>query len=331
MAHPMTEHPAADRGTSKAFCVEQARPLVGLSTWLADAYAVATGGQRQLFLVTPATTRITFPAETLLAGSPHRWAARAPGAERFFDGLSGEPLHWDGAVFVPADGVPPQAPTSAWPSGEGRLRLDISVLHRASDSLEIGSTVEDCASALLDSAAAGWGVAEPASQPWSLRELTRFCRDRAPQPSTLVVVAGTPPRRAVGLMSVSRVTTGVVERLQLALGSDSGADGPALDALAHALAARGARSMLAAWQPGRPDGTRGAEPTPPPTPLGMLVGAERVAVHGVEHAQAGAAGTATLLGPEHRPACWIRTDAPDADPFAQFRTVLQHFTADPTS
>ena len=35
----------------------------------------------------------------------------------------------------------------------------------------------------------GWGTAEPANQPWSAREVTEFCRERAPQPTALVVVA----------------------------------------------------------------------------------------------------------------------------------------------
>lgn len=149
MASPMSEHPGADRSTSKALCVEQARPVVGLSTWLTDAYSVTTAEQRQLFLVTPARTRITFPVETLLAGSPHRWVARAPWVENFFDGLSGESLRWDGAAFVPSGGVPTAEPVQAVPSGRGRLRLDICVLHPACEPLQVGGTVDDCAAALL--------------------------------------------------------------------------------------------------------------------------------------------------------------------------------------
>ncbi|MGH3993058.1 MAG: DUF6177 family protein [Pseudonocardiaceae bacterium] len=180
MAEPLTAHPAADRSTGKALCVEQGRPVVGLATWLADAYAVATQQERQLLLITPATTRITFPLETVLAGSPHRWAARA-GLNRFYDGLSGRPLRWDGETFAPiGEAAVQDVPAAQRGPDEGRLRLDISVLHRATESLEVGGTVEDCASTLLGTAPAGWGVAEPATQLWSLRELTRFCRDRPP-------------------------------------------------------------------------------------------------------------------------------------------------------
>lgn len=325
MVGPLTDHPAADRSTGTALCVEQGRSVVGLSSWLADACAIATQQERQLLLITPATTRITFPVEMLLAGSPHRWVTRAA-VDRFYDGMSGQPLRWDGETFVTAGEAAAQHPSAPQQGlNEGRLRLDISVLHRATDSLEVGGAVEDCASALLGTVPAGWGVAEPATQPWSPRELTRFCRERAPKPSTLVVVAGTPPRRAVGTLTISRVTTGVLERLRLTLGSASGVDSAALDALAAALASRGARSLIAAWQLGRPDGTRGAEPVPPPLPLGLLVGAEQVAVLGADHARSVPARLVSLLGPERRPACWVRTDSADADRFTQFRSVLQHF------
>ncbi|MGQ0777614.1 MAG: hypothetical protein ACT4NY_24920 [Pseudonocardiales bacterium] len=40
------------------------------------------------------------------------------------------------------------------------------------------------------------------------------------------------------------------------------------------------------------------------------------------------AGSASLLGSDRNPACWIRTDSPEANPFTQFRTVLQHFGSD---
>ena len=125
-----------------------------------------------------------FPVEILLAGSPHRWAARAA-VDRFYDGLTDQPLRWDGETFVVVGEVAVQhVPTPQRGLDEGRLRLDISVLHQATNSLEIGGTVVDCASALLGTNPTGWGVAEPATQPWSQRELTDSAaigrRSRAP-------------------------------------------------------------------------------------------------------------------------------------------------------
>lgn len=244
--------------------------------------------------------------------------------------MSGAALRWDGVTFLPATGTIASAPAPG-SSGTGRLRLDITVLHRASTSLEIGRTVEDCARTLLGADPAGWGVAEPVTQPWSMRELTRLCRERAPRPATLVAVAGSSPRQAVGLLGITRVDTGVLERLQLTMGSRSGVDGSALDALAEAVVRRDARSMLPAWQPGRGDGTRAAGPIAPPTPLGMLVGAAQVAVRGTAHAESVAAGSVTLLGSAERPACWVRTDAPGTDPFDELRIVLRHFRKGPPS
>lgn len=82
--------------------------------------------------------------------------------------------------------------------------------------------------------------------------------------------------RAVGLLTVRVTTAGVHERLRLAVGTDTGPDHAAVDALAAALAARGARSLTAVWQPGPADATRACGPAARSTPLGLLVDPERL-------------------------------------------------------
>jgi hypothetical protein len=187
----------------------------------------------------------------------------------FADGLTGAPVRWDGGAF--ADAGPAPAPAPAGPGGA--LRVDVSALHPADALTDVGGLAEAAAVVLVDGPPTGWGVAEPASQPWTRRDATRFCRDRAPRSSTLVVVAGL---RAVGLLTVRLTGAGVLERLRLAAGGEAAPDPAVLDALAAGLADRGARSLTAVWHPGPDDTTRAPGPAPRPVPLGLLVTGERL-------------------------------------------------------
>jgi hypothetical protein len=63
--------------------------------------------------------------------------------------------------------------------------------HPAAD-LELGGACAAVAEALTGGPPTGWGLHEPATQPWSTRELTRLARSRAPAPSSLTLVAGPP-------------------------------------------------------------------------------------------------------------------------------------------
>lgn len=260
----LTEHPAVDRATTRAWCIEQSRPVVGMGTLLTDALQTADG--RQVALVTPISTRITYPLEAALTGGPHRWVVRGT---PFVDGVTGAPVRWDGDAFV--DDGP--APDLLAPGRGGALRIDITAVHPAGELTEIGHLAEAACDVLLGRPPAGWGVAEPATQPWTRREPTRICRERAPRPTTLIVAAGP---RAVGLLTVRVTTAGVHERLRLAVGASAGPDHTVVDVLATALAARGARSLTAVWQPGPADATRAPGPAARSTPLGLLVDPEHL-------------------------------------------------------
>jgi hypothetical protein len=244
--------------------VERSRPVVGLDPLLTDVLETAAG--RQVALVTPPATRITVPLEAALARGPHRWVVRgAP----FTDGLTGAPVRWDGGAFADAGPAPAPVPVGAG----GALRIDVTALHPADALTDVGGLAEGATAVLLGGPPTGWGVAEPVSQPWTRRDATRFCRDRAPRSSTLVVVAGL---RAVGLLTVRLTAAGVHERLRLATGADRAPDRAGLDDLAAGLVAGGARSLTAVWHPGPADTTRAPGPAPRPVPLGMLVTADRL-------------------------------------------------------
>lgn len=327
MVEPLTGHPAADRVTPDALVVEQDRGLVPLSTWVADAAVVAAGAGRLLQILTPSDSRITYPLELMLAEGGAQWIVRN-GTDGFRDGFTGVPMGWTGTRFTPVDGPVPEVDTARDPAA-GSLEVQVSTLHPATQEreaaeLELGATAVAVTRALIGADPIGWGTAEPATQPWSSREVTAFCRDRAPAPTSLVVVAGGPARRAVGRLQVRRVTTGVLEEVRMA-GPAARAVGPdAIDRLAQEVAAT-ARSMLVAVHPLRVDGARAAEPSPPAVPYGLLVGASVVGERGVEHARSVASPVRLLAAGPGAPACWCRLDGGPGAPFEQLSAVVEHF------
>jgi hypothetical protein len=198
--------------------------------------------------------------------------------------------------------------------------VQISTLHPAGESVELGASTETAVRALTGRAPAGWGIAEPATQPWSPRELTAQCRERAPDPTQLVVVGA----GVIGQVHVERVGTGVLERVRLS-GPPAAAVGQgAVEELVAALAGT-ARSVIVAAQPGRWEGLRSNQPTPPALPYGILLGHSVVAERGIAHARAAPAAQVRLLGPGTRQACWCRLDGGGRAPYELLTAVLQHF------
>jgi hypothetical protein len=325
-SEPAESHPAIDVLTDQAAVVLQERSVVPLSSWLADAIVTATRTSRLVQLVTPATSRLTFPLAEAVRTVGGRWVVQDERRGDYYDGLRGERLAWNGSAFLPSYATP--APTLGGIDG-GTLRLRVTVAHPASEELQLGRLAELCFGILTGQPPQGWGVAEPAAQPWSRAEVTAYCRRRVPEPSTLVVVG----ERTVGVLRVSRRPAGVVERLVLAVGSS--AAGPDLDAvdrlageLSHSRAATVA-TMVASLLPGRSDTTVEPRFTGWPIPYGVLVGPEPVAEFGIEHALAAPALEVLLTGPENRPLCWSRLVGPETSagsaPSAVLTSVLRHF------
>lgn len=319
----MAGHPAADRSTAEALVVEQARSLVPLSTWVTDAAVSAATDHRLLQVLTPAASRISYPLELLFGDGGGQWIVR-DGADRFRDGFTGAPMGWTGARFAPIDGPVPD-PDTGRDLATGGIEVHLSTLHPANATLELGATTAAAMRALTGAAPLGWGTAEPAAQPWSQREVTALCRDRAPDPTALVVVGGEPGRRAVGRLRVSRVTTGVLEEVRLAGPVAAAVGQDAIEELVEEVAGT-TRTMLVAVHPTRTDGARPAEPSPPALPYGLLVGHPVVEQRGSDHARQAPASSVRVLGRRSgTPACWCRFDGgPDA-PYEQLAAVLEHF------
>ncbi|GDY33528.1 DUF6177 family protein [Gandjariella thermophila] len=318
MVEPMTWHPAADRVTAEAVIVEQDRSVVPLSTWLADAAVAAGRAERVLQVLTPAHSRITFPLELMLRDTGAEWVVR-DGPERFRDGLAGFVMRWNGARFVADVQAPTPDPVDP-PPGSGDLEVHITTLHPASESLELGAAAEAALRALTGDPPTGWGVAEPATQPWSAREITAYCRDGAPNPAQLVVVGS----GVVGQLAVERVDTGMLERVRLS-GPPAGAvSQDSVDALAAEIVGT-ARLMIVAAHPGRLHGLRANAPTLPALPYAILVGHGQVAERGADHAMRAPVERVRLLGTGPRQACWARLDGGPGSPYENLATVLNHF------
>jgi hypothetical protein len=332
--------PGADDVTPAAVIAEVDRPVAGLSRWIAGAHAAAVGTGRMLYVLTRDNTRITYPLELLLAVSgAARWIVRSAGGT-CTDGLSGQPVRWDGQRFTAAtepdtaihsagshDGDARPAMPPHQPYGHGSLRVDITGVHPAAGPVDIARTASAAAAALTGADPAGWGTGEPVTEPWSPPELTAFARTRSPRPTSVVITGGTQASPVAGVLEAEPEADGVHTRVRLAVGADRapGTEFPAsLDVLARALAEGGeAHAMLVAWQPGRADATRSAGRQPPSVPVALFAGHEIVAARGPDHARAAPAASAVIVGSGPRSACLCRFSA--ATPHQALIDVMNHF------
>jgi hypothetical protein len=289
---------------------------------MVDAALVATRGGRLLQIVTPADSRLTYPLELMLGEGGSQWIVRSGAG--FREGFTGAPMGWTGSRFSPVDGPIPE-PDHTRDPGLGSMEVQISTVHPAAAGLELGTSTVASTHAMTGTEPAGWGAAEPVTEPWSARDVTAFCRDRAPDPTSLVVVAGGRGSQVVGRLHVRRVTAGVLEEVRLAGPAASAVGQGAIEQLAADLAGT-ARSMIVSVHPIRADGTRPAEPSPPSVPFGMLVGHAVVAERGAEYACFAPASSVRMLrGRKGMPACWCRFDGGPDEPYLQLAAVLRHF------
>ncbi|WKX69383.1 DUF6177 family protein [Streptomyces sp. XD-27] len=214
-------------------------------------------------------------------------------------------------------------------TGERQLLLSLHTRHPADDQLVLAGALEEAYRTLTGAPPAGWGTAEPASLPWSRRQLTDVARDRAPDPTWTVVVGDPRSRPAIATLTVSRTTGGVEETLTLAVGYAPDEDLPLEDL--PALADRLVRehrlvSMLAQVRSGRRDLTAPAHFEPPPVPVGFALGPEDVHEIGPTHARRPPQSTQpTELGPAARPGLYYPLgDGTSGAAWAAFEQLVRH-------
>ncbi|MFF0342965.1 DUF6177 family protein [Kribbella sp. NPDC004875] len=317
MPNELIFSPGVDLITDRVAVVMQDRPVIGMSAWLSDALTSARVENRDVQLVTPKHSRLTWPVRSgLFRGALSRWVVTGDDGE-YYDGLNGIRLRWNGDQFLAAAPAVPDQPTSDMHPDYvveeelfGHLQFTVRVRHKPVDNLLLGEVADRLFTKTTGSGPAGWSTSEPVTQPWSREALTEYCRDRAPSP-TWLVVSGQPGAEfapAVGTLEVRRVKSGVDETLTLSV-AQSGMEFPNLnlvgewiDDIADHLELVSAM-VVGAF--GEADGTYRPRFVGMSCPIGMAAGNEAVQANTLDKMLSLKGGERALaIGPAHTPAIW---------------------------
>ncbi|GAA3478427.1 DUF6177 family protein [Streptomyces yanii] len=335
---PAAAQPAIDALTDKVAVVIQDRPVVAMTAWLSDAFRATANAELGLQIVTAPGVTLSPAVRGSLPGWPSRWVVQDE-RDGYYDGLSGAVLRWQNGLFAPveaADATPEDLRTPVAASfkevadtGERQLAVTFRTVHPADERLVLGGSIEAVWRELTGAPPAGWGTAEPANLPWSLRQLTDVAYDRAPQP-TWAVVVGSPDRPALATVRISRTTGGVEEDVTLALGYGPDEDMP-LDALPRAAEILATRhhlqSMLVQIRKARRDLAVPPRFEGPGVPLAFVLGAEEVReMPGDRARRTPLSEPPVQLGPKTRPALYypLPGDPSDLSGWQDFERLMRH-------
>ncbi|MFE5090025.1 DUF6177 family protein [Streptomyces sp. NPDC056638] len=335
---PAAAQPAVDALTDKVAVVIQDRPVIAMTAWLSDAFRAAANAELGLQIVTSPGATLSPAVRNSLSGWPSRWVVQDE-EDGYYDGLSGAVLRWQNGLFAPveaADPVPgdPRTPVAASyqevaNTGERQLAVSFRTVHPADDRLVLGGALESVWRELTGEAPAGWGTAEPANLPWSLRRLTDVAFERAPEP-TWIVVVGSPDRPGLATVRISRTTAGVEEDVTLAFGYGPDEE-PPLDALPRAAEVLATRhhlqSMLVQLRKARRDLAVPPRFEGPGVPLAFVLGAEEVReMPGDRARRTPLSEPPVRLGPRSRPALYypLPGDPSDLSGWQDFERLMRH-------
>ncbi|MFF3791133.1 DUF6177 family protein [Streptomyces sp. NPDC001981] len=335
---PAAAQPAIDALTDKVAVVIQDRPVVAMTAWLSDAFRATADAELGLQIVTSPGTTLSPAVRNSLTGWPSRWVVQDE-RDGYYDGLSGAVLRWQNGMFAPveaADATPddPRTPMAASfkefaDTGERQLAISFRTVHPADDRLVLGGALEAVWRELTGNPPAGWGTAEPANLPWSLRQLTDVAHDRSPAP-TWVVVVGSPDRPGLATVRISRTTGGVEEDVTLAFGYGAGEEPPvdALPRVAEILATRHhLQSMLIQIRKARRDLAVPPRFEGPGVPVAFVLGAEEVReMPGDRARRTPLSEPPVQLGPKTRPALYypLPGDPSDLSGWQDFERLMRH-------
>jgi Family of unknown function (DUF6177) len=317
MPNDLIFSPGVDLITDKVAVVMQDRPVIGMSAWLTDALTSAKMASRDVQLVTPMSSKLTWPVRsTLFRGTYSKWVVTGSDGE-YFDGLNGVRLKWNGDLFVARSAAKPGEQTSdlhpdyvVQEKPFGQLQFTVRVRHKPVKSLVLGGVAEKLFTATTGSGPAGWATSEPVTQPWSPEALTEYCRGRAPEP-TWLILSGQPGdefKPAVGTLEARRTQSGLDETLTLAVAQpgidlpDVNQVGRWIDDVADHFELVSAM-VLGAF--GAADGTYQPRFAGMASPVGVAAGNEAVRASSVdEMVKVEGIRRAMAIGPAHAPAIW---------------------------
>ncbi|MGW1657346.1 DUF6177 family protein [Streptomyces atratus] len=335
---PAAAQPAVDALTDKVAVVIQDRPVIAMTAWLSDAFRAAAHAELGLQIVTSPGATLSPAVRNSLSGWPSRWVVQDE-KDGYYDGLSGAVLRWQNGLFAPVEAahpVPgdPRTPVAASyqevaNTGERQLAVSFRTVHPADDRLVLGGALESVWRELTGEAPAGWGTAEPANLPWSLRRLTDVAFERAPEP-TWIVVVGSPDRPGLATVRISRTKAGVEEDVTLAFGYGPDEE-PPLDALPRAAEVLATRhhlqSMLVQLRKARRDLAVPPRFEGPGVPLAFVLGAEEVReMPGDRARRTPLSEPPVQLGPRSRPALYypLPGDPSDLSGWQDFERLMRH-------
>ncbi|MEU4606023.1 DUF6177 family protein [Kribbella sp. NPDC023972] len=317
MPNELVFSPGVDLITDKVAVVMQDRPVIGMSAWLSDALTSAKAAGRDVQLVTPKSSTLTWPVRsTLFTGPYSKWVVTGSDGE-YFDGLNGVQLKWNGDLFIARSPVKPGEENSdlhpdyvVQEQPFAQLQLTVRVRHKPVASLVLGRVAERLFTATTGSGPAGWATSEPVTQPWSPEALTEYCRGRAPQ-RTWLILAGQPGaefKPALGTLEARRVQSGLDETLTLAVAQpgldfpDANKVGQWIDEIADNFELISAMVM---GSYGAADGTYQPRFAGMASPIGVAAGNEAVRASSVaEMVKVDGISRAMAIGPAHAPAIW---------------------------
>ncbi|HZX08776.1 DUF6177 family protein [Kribbella sp.] len=336
MPNELIFSPGVDLVTDRVAVVMQDRPVVGMSAWLSDALASAMSENRGLQLVTPRTSRITWPVRSLVLQSIlSRWVVVGEDGE-YFDGLNGTRVVWNDEMFVArSTGEPDERTSDMHPDFVvqedpfAHLQLTVRVRHKPVAALVLGKVAETLFGGAAGGGPGGWSTSEPVTQPWSREALTEYCRGRAPAPTMLILSGPSGPdtKPAVGTLEIRRTTAGVDETVSLSVAQPglglptAQAVGDLVDAVADDFELVSAVAMGAF---GAADGTYQPRFAGLGGPVGLGVGHEAVRDGGLKDALDVAGIKALAIGPSHEPGVWYPIgDGRSAEDWEKYSAVMR--------
>ncbi|WP_131732350.1 DUF6177 family protein [Actinomadura formosensis] len=298
-----------DALTDQAMVVLQDRPVVPLSAWLDRALADCAETGRTLQLVTPLDSRLTLPLRTAASGTGVQWIVR--NGDGYYEGLTGRPMKWGGATFVPVPEARDYAPGyTTRPTAPIGSQLTLVYRIRHGTEGDLAGTVERLLQLLTGKYPSGLGPAEPLEHPWRRDRLTEYVRGRS---TVRLVVGGDGPRPAQAICDYTAAEGGAVAEVSTVTVGYAPEDPPPLrhlPSLVGALAAdQPIASLFVQLTPGRADLTTEPRWTGAAAPVALAVAGTVTGPHAIPGQPVGPARaplTFFPLGDGRSPDGWQR-------------------------
>ncbi|WP_026415330.1 DUF6177 family protein [Actinomadura oligospora] len=283
-----------DAVTDRALVVLSDRPVIGLTSDLAEAESTCTGSGRIVQLVTSPHSRITTVLRLLVTANKIEWIVRD--TDGYYAALTGHPMHWDGTAFVPLSSATDYAPGFVkGPASPLGTHLTLTL---RTDSSAPGAAVEALTRAMTGANPTGWDTSEPIAHPWNLADLYA-------DPPTRMVAVGPGPSLALSERTSAHNGT-ATENTTITFAFALNAPQPHrhLPAILAAAATEVPfTSLLVHQSPGRPDLTVEPRWSGTSTPVGLAITGFRPPAPDFPSAAAGPI-TWYPLGDTTTPATW---------------------------